>query len=43
MDHNHKSLPAYRSALQDEAAVAKEMLASMGKQASSAKPPAIKR
>ena len=43
IDHNHKSLPAYGSALQDEAAVAKEMLASMEKQASSVKPPAKKR
>ena len=42
MGHQHRHLPAYGSALQDEAAVAQEMLASMKKQASS-KPPAKKR
>ena len=42
MEHQHRHLPAYRSALQDEAAVAQEMLASMKKQASS-KSPAKKR
>ena len=41
MGHQHRHLPAYGSALQDEAAVAQEMLASMKKQASS-KPPAKK-
>ena len=42
MQHQHRHLPTYGSALQDEAAVAQEMLASMQKQASS-KPPARKR
>ena len=42
MGHQHRHLPAYGSALQDEAAVTQEMLASMKKQASS-KPPAKKR
>ena len=42
MKHQHRHLPSYGSALQDEAAVAQEMLASMQKQASS-KPPARKR
>ena len=43
MEHQHRNLPAYGSALPDEAAVAKEMLTSMEKQASSTKPPAKKR
>ena len=42
MEHQHHHLPAYGSALQDEAAVAQEMLASMQKQAST-KSPARKR
>ena len=42
MEHQHRHLPAYGSALQDEAAVAQEMLASMKKQVSS-KSPAKKR
>ena len=43
MEHQHPTLPTYGSALRDEAAVAKEMLASMEKQSSSTKPPAKKR
>ena len=42
MEHQHPTLPAYGSALWDEAAVAKEMLTSMEKQSSSTKPPAKK-
>ena len=42
MECQHQNLPTYGSALQDEAAVAKKMLASMEKQASSTKPPAKK-
>ena len=42
MEHQHRRLPAYGSALQDEAAVAQEMLASMQKRAST-KSPARKR
>ena len=43
LERQHRNLPTYGSALQDEAAVAKKMLASMEKQASSMKPPAKKR
>ena len=38
MEQQHRHLPAYGSALQDEAAVAQEMLVSMQKQASSKSP-----
>ena len=38
MEHQHRDLPAYGSALQDEAAVAQEMLASMQKRASTKSP-----
>ena len=43
MESQHRNLLAYGSGLQDEAAVAKKMLASMEKQDSSMKPPAKKR